>query len=138
VVHRLDTGVFAREVGALLAAARWSVADLEQILVTTARIDLADAGSWSREWTAAGGDAWAAARAGDRPGAYLHAASYYGAALAMIDESDGLVEERRCGSVSGSSGITPSSSSAASGWPSPTRRRPSPASSSPPVLAGGR
>jgi dipeptidyl aminopeptidase/acylaminoacyl peptidase len=93
VVHRLDTGVFAREVGALLAAARWSAADLEQVLATTARIDLADAGSWSREWTAAGGEAWAAARAGDRRGAYLHAASYYGAALALIDQSDGLVAE---------------------------------------------
>jgi hypothetical protein len=34
VVHRLDAGVFAREVGALLAAARWSAADLEQILVS--------------------------------------------------------------------------------------------------------
>jgi hypothetical protein len=93
VTHPLQTGAFAREVGALLAAARWSAADLEQVLATTARIDLADAGSWSREWTAAGGEAWAAARAGDRPAAYLHAASYYGAALALIDESDGLVDE---------------------------------------------
>jgi hypothetical protein len=93
VVRGLERGVFAREVGTLLAAARWSAADLEQVLATTARIDLADAGSWSREWTAAGGEAWAAARAGDRPSAYLHAASYYGAALALIDESDGLVDE---------------------------------------------
>jgi hypothetical protein len=90
---RLDTGAFDREVHALLAAARWGAADLEQVLATTARIDLADADSWLREWTAAGGEAWAAARRGSDANAYLHAASYYGAALALIGESDGLVDE---------------------------------------------
>jgi hypothetical protein len=93
MTRRLDTVVFDREVRALLAAARWSAADVERVLTTTARIDLGDADSWLREWTAAGGEAWAAARNGDGPARYLHAASYYGAALALIEESDGLVEE---------------------------------------------
>ena len=48
-----------------------------------------------QEWTAEGGAAWAAARHGGSGWAYLHAASYYAAALALIDESDGLVEEDR-------------------------------------------
>jgi hypothetical protein len=93
MTHRLDTVAFDREVRALLAAARWSAADVEQVLATTARIDLGDADSWLREWTAAGGEAWAAARNGDGPARYLHAASYYGAALALIEQSEGLVEE---------------------------------------------
>ena len=93
MVHRLDTAAFDREVRALLTAARWGAADVEQVLATTARIDLADADSWLREWTAAGGDAWAAARQGNPAGSYLRAASYYGAALALIGASDGLVDE---------------------------------------------
>ena len=48
-----------------------------------------------QEWTAAGGAAWAAAKHGESGCAYLHAASYYAAALALIDESDGLVEEEQ-------------------------------------------
>ncbi|HTU29153.1 MAG TPA: alpha/beta hydrolase [Solirubrobacteraceae bacterium] len=93
MTHRLDTAAFDREVRALLIAARWSAAELEQVLATTARIDLGDADSWLREWTAAGGQAWAAARGGDAGQRYLHAASYYGAALALIESSEGLVEE---------------------------------------------
>jgi hypothetical protein len=93
MTHRLDTVAFDREVRALLTAARWSAADVEQVLAATARIDLGDADSWLREWTAAGGEAWAAARNGDGPARYLHAASYYGAALALIEQSEGLVEE---------------------------------------------
>jgi hypothetical protein len=93
MTRRLDTVAFDREVRALLTAARWSAADVEQVLATTARIDLGDADSWLREWTAVGGEAWAAARNGDGPARYLDAASYYGAALALIEESEGLVEE---------------------------------------------
>src|ERR1700733_14806466 len=93
MTHRLDTVAFDREVRALLTAARWSAADVEQVLATTARIDLGDGDSWLREGTAAGGEAWAAARNGDGPSRYLHAATYYGAAIAMIEESEELVEE---------------------------------------------
>lgn len=84
---------FDREMRALLAAARWSAADLEQVLTTAARIDLADGDSWMREWTAAGGTAWAQAQATGRADGFLHAATYYGAALALIDDSDGTVDE---------------------------------------------
>jgi hypothetical protein len=93
VAHRLDTAAFDREVRALLTAARWGAADVEQVLAATARIDLADADSWLREWTAAGGEAWAAARQGNPNGSYLCAASCYGAALALISAADGLVDE---------------------------------------------
>lgn len=93
VSPRLAADAFDREVRALLAAARWSCADLECVLATTARVDLWDADSWLREWTAAGGAAWANSRGErDRRG-LLHAATYYGAALALIEGSDGLVDE---------------------------------------------
>ncbi len=92
-MQRLDTGAFDREVKSLLSAARCGAAELERVVTTTARIDLADAGSWLREWTAAGGEAWAAARQGGQPGSFLRAASYYGAALALIAGSDGFVDE---------------------------------------------
>jgi len=42
-----------------------------------------------------GGAAWATARQDDGAGGYLHAASYYAAALALVEQSDGLVEEER-------------------------------------------
>lgn len=48
-----------------------------------------------QEWTAAGGAAWAAANRKESASGYLHAASYYAAGLALIDQSDGLVEEQR-------------------------------------------
>src|SRR5579875_1689028 len=90
---RLDTRLIDREVRSLLAAARWSAADLEQVLATVARIDPADADSWLREWTATGGEAWAAGQRERAPGQFLCAASYYGTALALIAESDGFVDE---------------------------------------------
>ena len=89
----LDTGRLDRELRALRAAARWAAADPERVHAGIARVDLADADSWLREWTAAGGAAWVAARREQRSEAFHHAASYYGAALALIDESDGTVEE---------------------------------------------
>jgi hypothetical protein len=48
---------------------------------------------WVQEWTAGGGAAWATAKLGESASAYLQAASYYAAALGLIDQSDGLVEE---------------------------------------------
>jgi hypothetical protein len=82
------------ELRALVAAARWEAADLDVVDATAARLP-GDGGTWVQEWTAAGGAAWAAAKHGESGWAYLHAASYYAAALALIDESDGLVEEER-------------------------------------------
>ena len=60
-----------------------------------ARLPGGDGGAWVQEWTAGGGAAWAAARLEESGSAYLQAASYYAAALALIDDSDGLVEEER-------------------------------------------
>jgi hypothetical protein len=51
-----------------------------------------DAGSCLREWTATAGAAWAAATAGDSA-RFLPAATYYGAAMAVIAETDGSVAE---------------------------------------------
>jgi hypothetical protein len=92
---RLDTAAFDREVRALLTGARWAAADPEQVLAIIAGIDLADGDSWLREWTAAGGEAWSRARSDveSRHESYLHAATYYGAALALIGASDGTVDE---------------------------------------------
>ena len=42
-----------------------------------------------------GGSAWAAAKRERSASAFLHAASCYAAALALIDQGDGLVEEER-------------------------------------------
>ncbi len=83
------------ELRALVAAARWGAADPEVVEAIAARVPDGDGGAWVQEWTAGGGAAWAAARRGRALRAYLHAASYYAAALALIDESDGLVEEER-------------------------------------------
>jgi len=83
------------EVRALVAAARWGAADPEAIDAIAARLTAGDRGTWVQEWTAGGGAAWAAATRGKSASAYLHAASYYAAALALIDESDGLVNEDR-------------------------------------------
>src|ERR1700761_6095585 len=90
---RLDIGGFDREGRALLGAVRWAAADPEQVLATAARIDPAAAGSWLREWTSVGGEAWVAGQRDRAPERFLHAASYYGAALALVSESDGAVDE---------------------------------------------
>lgn len=83
------------ELRALVAAARWGATDPELVEAVAARLLSGNGGAWVPEWTAAGGSAWAAANRQDSAPAYLHAASYYAAALALIDESDGLVEEER-------------------------------------------
>jgi hypothetical protein len=81
------------ELRALVAAARWGAADPEVVDAIAARALDGDGGLWVQEWTAGGGAAWAAAKREENASAYLHAASYYAAALALIDQSDGLVEE---------------------------------------------
>ena len=83
------------ELRALVAAARWGAADRDVVQAIAARLPGGDGGAWVQEWTAAGGAAWAAARLEESGSAYLQAASYYAAALALIDDSDGLVEEER-------------------------------------------
>jgi len=85
----------AHELGALLTAARWGAADRELVRAIAVRVSDGDGGAWVREWTASGGEAWASARRQPSASEYLQAASFYAAALALIDESDGLVEESR-------------------------------------------
>jgi hypothetical protein len=83
------------ELRTLVAAARWGAADQETVEAIAARVSTGDGAAWVQEWTAGGGVAWAAAKHAESGWAYLHAASYYAAALAMIEQSDGLVEEDR-------------------------------------------
>jgi hypothetical protein len=83
------------ELRALVAAARWGAADPEVVDAIAARLPAGDGGAWVQEWTAAAGAAWAVAQREESASAYLHAASYYAAALALIDDSDGLVEEEQ-------------------------------------------
>jgi hypothetical protein len=83
------------ELRALVAAVRWGAADLEAIEATATHLGAGDGAAWVREWTAGGGAAWASAQREQSASAYLHAASCYAAAVALIDESDGLVEEDR-------------------------------------------
>ena len=83
------------ELRALVAAARWGAADAEVVDAIACRVTDGDDGTWVQEWTAGGGAAWAAARRQESASAYLNAASYYAAAIALIDRSDGLVEEDR-------------------------------------------
>ena len=74
-------------------ASRCGAADPDVIAATQARIPVGDADAWLREWTQAGGAAWAAAKRTDDPALYRHAASYYAAALVAIADSDGSVDE---------------------------------------------
>jgi Esterase FrsA-like len=83
------------ELAALRAAVRWGAADPEVVDAVAVRLGNDDGGAWVQEWTAGGGAAWAAAKREESARAYLHAASYYAAALALIEQSDGLVEEGR-------------------------------------------
>ncbi|HTX11116.1 MAG TPA: hypothetical protein VME22_21005 [Solirubrobacteraceae bacterium] len=85
----------AHELRALSTAARWGAADPHLVRAIAVRVSDGDGGAWVREWTASGGEAWASARRHPSASEYLQAASFYGAALALIDESDGLVEESR-------------------------------------------
>jgi hypothetical protein len=87
---------FARALAVVLRAARHGGADADVARAVAARIPDGDADAWVLEWIAAGGEAWAA---GDRP---LHAAAYYGAALALVHRSseperaDRLWRRQRC------------------------------------------
>jgi hypothetical protein len=83
------------ELRALVAAARWGAADPEVVEAVAARLPDGGGVAWVQEWTAVGGAAWASAKREESAGGYLHAASYYSAAFALLEESDGLVEEER-------------------------------------------
>jgi hypothetical protein len=85
----------AHELRALLTAARWGAADPELVRAIAGRVRDGDGGAWVREWTASGGEAWASARRHPSVSGYLEAASFYAAALALIDKGDGLVKESR-------------------------------------------
>ncbi|HEX3977362.1 MAG TPA: hypothetical protein VHW96_13935 [Solirubrobacteraceae bacterium] len=74
-------------------ASQWGAADLEVVAATAVRIADGDPDAWLREWTAAGGEAWSAAGERGHASQYLHAASYYAAALALIADTDGSVDE---------------------------------------------
>jgi hypothetical protein len=82
--------MLARALADVLAAAP----DTGAARATVARIVEGDPDSWLREWTAAGGAAWAAARRAPSAALYLHAAACYAAALAAIADTDGTVDER--------------------------------------------
>jgi hypothetical protein len=81
------------ELAALEAAVRWGAADPAVIDAIAVRVSDGDGGAWVREWTGAGGEAWASAQSSGAASTYLHAASCYAAALALIDEGDGWVDE---------------------------------------------
>jgi hypothetical protein len=89
------SGRCEHELRALVAAAGWGAADPELVEALAGRLPRDDGSAWVQEWTAAGGAAWAEAKREGNASMYLHAASYYAAALALIDDSDGLVEEGR-------------------------------------------
>ena len=89
------SGRCEHELRALVAAACWGAADPEEIALIADRVRNGGGAAWVREWTASGGAAWATAEHDHGGSAYLRAASYYAAALALIDESDGLVDEAR-------------------------------------------
>ena len=74
--------------------------------------------------------------AGGQPGSFLRAASYYGAALALIAGSDGFVDETASWTRQRECGSKRSANWAASGSRSHTRRWRRPASSSPAEKAG--
>ncbi|HTU97373.1 MAG TPA: hypothetical protein VMF14_16115 [Solirubrobacteraceae bacterium] len=74
-------------------ASRWDAADPDVVAATAMRVAVGDGDAWLREWTQAGGAAWAEAKRTGDPALYRHAASYYAAALAAIADSDGSVDE---------------------------------------------
>src|ERR1700742_4871957 len=87
------TDTFQERFESLLAAAHHGAADLDEVLATAARVRDGDPDSWLREWTAAGGAAWAAANRRPSARGYLHAATYYAAPLALIADTDSSVSE---------------------------------------------
>jgi dienelactone hydrolase len=85
---------FRRALMALMIQVSVGAATVDEVLATAGRVRDGDAESWVLEWVWAAGQAWAAAnqamsfgasrQAGSR---YLHAASYYAAALSQIARS---------------------------------------------------
>ena len=149
--------ILAAELEALWLAVRAGAADAEVVRATASRIAAGDADAWLREWTAAGGERWAAAQDHDGGPAYLHAASYYAAALAVIAHTDGSVAEdaltarqRICWDLGrhdpgGAGAAHPLRRHGTAGPPARRRRRPRGRSSSPstegcalPPTAGAR
>jgi hypothetical protein len=88
-----ETRAFQDALDDLRAAAQTGAADAEEVLATATRVQDGDPDSWLFEWSAAGGAAWSTARDEPSATAYLRAASYYAAALALIAETDGSVSE---------------------------------------------
>lgn len=91
---RFHNSEFQRGLEGVLEAARHGAADVGEVRATCARIADGDADSWLAQWTATAGAAWAvactAAAGGDRAGALAHyqrAASYYAAALRLIEHT---------------------------------------------------
>jgi hypothetical protein len=79
----------------LNAAARWGAADPETIEATLGWLRRGDHDTWLMEWTAVAGKLWARPDTLDPASSFLAAASYYAAALALIDGTDGSVSEER-------------------------------------------
>jgi hypothetical protein len=84
------TDAFERELAIVLAA----TGDRDAALATAARTEDGDADSWVLAWTEHGGAAWAAARERPTAALFMEAAVAYGAALALIADTDGSVDER--------------------------------------------
>jgi hypothetical protein len=84
------TQSFERELATVLAAS----SDRGAALATAAQIEDGDADSWLLAWTGRGGTAWAAARERPTASSFLDATVAYGAALALIADTDGSVDER--------------------------------------------
>jgi hypothetical protein len=75
-----ETPEFRRALTAVLRGAERGAAHVDEVRATTARVPDGDADSWVLEWLATAGEAWAADR-------MLHAATYYDAALELIEHS---------------------------------------------------
>jgi hypothetical protein len=78
---------FQRALAMVLRAAERGAADSDDVLATAARIQDGDADSWVVEWLGTAGEAWAAARGADPLRHLLRAATYYDAALELIEQS---------------------------------------------------
>ena len=84
---QFETPDFRRALAPVLRAAERGAADLDDVLATTARIHDGDPDSWVLEWLGTAGEAWAAARGEDPLRHLLRAATYYDAALELIEHS---------------------------------------------------
>jgi hypothetical protein len=99
-VSRADAVAWEQGIAELRAAARWGAADLETIEATLGRLRHGDRDSWLVEWTTVAGALWAQPlggghHAGGAATGYLSAASYYAAALGLMEGTDGSVNEDR-------------------------------------------